>query len=95
MIEGTNIEPDIEEGIVVIKIKNTTARELARLCNNIEIIFSQGVMNIRNGKAEMHFDGAGILKGVDMNVSKWREGKEVINRVALYEEAKVEIIGKQ
>ena len=94
MLEGTNIEPDIPEGTIVIKVNNTTARELGRLCNNIGVIFDQGVMNVRNGRTELHFDNQGVLKGVDMNVSKWREGKEVINRVALYESASVEIIGK-
>ena len=43
----------------MIKITNTTAIEMARLYYNFQTLLDQGVMNVRNGKAILHFDETG------------------------------------
>ena len=93
MLEGTKTEPDIQEGKLEIRIKNTTAKEMARLYRLLDALFKNGVTNTRNGRVVLHFNDQGELRGIDKDVSTWREGKEVVTRVAMYEEAIVEIKG--
>lgn len=93
-LEGTQTEPDIEKGNIVISIEKTTIKEMVRLQETIALLFDQGVMNIRNGKAVLHFDDRGKCRAIDKDVSSWRDGKEVITRVAMFDKAIVAIDGK-
>lgn len=93
-IEGTNISPEIPEGTLKITVTNTTPQELFRIYQTLATIFDQGLLNMRNGKAILHFDDHGSLRGVDKDVSSWRDGKEVVTRVAMHESIVVELLGK-
>lgn len=92
-LEGTTTTPDIAEGKLVIRVQNTTAKEMARLYHILQTFFDQGVFNTRNGNLTLHFDERGELRGGDISVHKWKEGKPVITRVAMFDSATVEIIG--
>lgn len=91
-LEGTNVVPDVEEGTIVVKVKNTTENELDRIYKALSMLFEQGVFNTRNGQFTLHFDQDGKLRGGDISVAKWRDGKEIITRVAMYESVSVELM---
>lgn len=90
-LEGSDQEVDIPEGKVTVTIKNTNAQEMIRLCNAIHLMFEQGVFNTRNGNITLSFNDKGYLGGIGVQASKWSAGKPVIHRVAMFEEAIVEI----
>lgn len=91
-LEGTHEEVNVPEGRIVIRLCNTNVKELGRLYRTIDTLFNQGAFNVRNGAITLHFNDKGEMRGVDLNVSKWRDGKEVITRVALFDSAVVEIV---
>lgn len=91
-LEGTNNTVDIAQGHIGIKVHNTNVRELSRLLHSIQTMFTQGVFNVRNGKIVLHFNDTGELRGIDIDASKWRDGKEVISRVSMFTKVNVEII---
>lgn len=91
-LEGTDITPDVPKATIQIQLEDTTVKELSRVHAIIQTCIDRGILNLRNGSAVLHFDDEGELRGVDKNVSSYREGKPVINRVAIFTKATVEII---
>ncbi len=90
-LEGSDQEVDIPEGKITVTVKNTNAKELMRLSNTIHTLFEQGVFNARNGNITLSFNAQGFLGGISVQASKWAAGKPIITRVALFDEAIVEI----
>lgn len=92
-LEGTHKEVDIPEMKMSVCVKNTTLEEVGRLYSILQTCFDQGVFNTRNGSIKLHFDNTGRLKTIGVTADKWKEGKEVTHRVALYESVVVEVVG--
>lgn len=89
--EGSQDDCDISNATISVTITNTNAKELSRLYSIIQTMFDQGVFNTRNGSRKLHFNDMGELRGIDIEASTWRDGKNVISRVALFDSAIVEI----
>lgn len=91
-LEGSNAIVDLPEAKISITLTNTNVRELSRLYTIIQTMFNQGVFNTRNGSRKLHFNDEGELRGIDIEASTWRDGKQVVTRVAVFDNAVVEII---
>lgn len=92
-LEGSTAEVDIPQGKMTITVKNTNAKEMLRLCNVIHSLFEFGVFNTRNGNIKLSFNDQGYIGQIFVEASKMVMGKPVITRVAMFDEAIVEIDG--
>jgi len=80
------------KGTITIELDGATFQETERFRKMIHVLFTQGVFNLRRGYATLHFDHEGILSGIDIFQSKWRDNKPLDPLDSFYKGAKIEIL---
>lgn len=65
-----------EIGLIEIKLENVSENDTIRFRESIHTLIGQGVLNIRNGKAVLHFDSDGVLKQIEVDFIKWKKLQE-------------------
>lgn len=58
-----------------LKIHDVSAEETARYQEILVSLISSGALNLRNGKAILHFDSEGIYQGVELDYWAWKRKK--------------------
>ena len=74
-------------GKIEITLAGATLEQTEHCRKIIHTLFAQGVFNLRNGRAILHFDPNGSLAAIDTEVSKWRRDKPDIPIVKTYDSA--------
>lgn len=63
-------------GTITLNFEGASLQETERFRLLITNLFEQGVFNIKNGNATLHFDNLGTLQAIDVNFRKWRREKK-------------------
>jgi|TARA_Y100000034_G_scaffold33382_1_gene40929 hypothetical protein len=79
-------------GTINIKLEGVSFQHTERLRKIIHTLISQGVFNIKNGNAVLSFDDEGSLAAIELNIKKWKKGKEPPLLQDHYKNATIEII---
>lgn len=66
----------IEIGTITIQLDNVSEADTMRLKESVHTLIANGTLNIRGGKAILHFDGDGRLMKVDHDFCKWIRKKQ-------------------
>lgn len=68
------IDPLIENGKATLKFElyGVTQEQAKRFKESLDVIISQGVLGIHDGKAVLSFDFEGTLREVSFDFKKWR-----------------------
>ncbi len=61
---------------VEFEFEGLTEEQTHRFRANMEILVQQGVFNIHDGKAIIHFNYEGKIKEINFDFIKWREPKK-------------------
>ena len=69
----------IEQGVINIVLDNISKEETLRLREIIHTLIANGCLNIRNGRAIIHFDNDAVLQQIEIEHIKWRRPKQFIN----------------
>lgn len=62
----------MQKGTIVIEVDPITPIETEAYRQKILTLIANGIFNIKNGKAELHFDAEGTLQQIVINVVKYR-----------------------
>ena len=62
----------IEQGVINIILDNVSETETMRLKEIIHILISQGSLNIRNGRAIIHYDNDSRIQKIEHEFIKWK-----------------------
>lgn len=76
-------------GTITITLEGVTIEETERLRKMIHTMFTDGVFNIRNGKAILNFDNDGLAE-IEKQIKTWKRGKEPVVMKRL-EQFKIEL----
>lgn len=63
------------EGIITLRLDGATLSDTERCRVIVHTLFQQGVLNIKNGSAILHFDYEGILQEIEIHKKQWRRNK--------------------
>lgn len=63
----------IEQGVINVILENVSEKETLRLREVIHTLIAQGSLNIRNGRAIIHFDNDSNVMKIDHEFIKWRK----------------------
>ncbi len=78
-------------GEIIIKLEGASLEQTERCRQIIHRLFEQGVLSVRNGRAILHFDTAGNMAAIDIEVGKWRRDKPDIPIVKPYDTATIKM----
>ena len=82
----------MNKGTITIILEDISVQQTERFRRVIHTLFTEGAFNIRNGQVLLHF-GDGELKGIDINMIKWRQSKPSdMPLVDFLKGAKIEIL---
>lgn len=90
-LENTNVVPNVPQATIKVVLKNTTKAEIARIFDNLRVMFEQGVFNTKRGGLALNFNEDGKLNSIHIEATKWHAGRPNITRVAMYESAVVKV----
>lgn len=76
-----------------IALSGIPPHETERYRDILAVMFANGVMNLRGGSAELHFDQDGILQEIEIKIKR-RRNKPTIPLQEVYKSTKVEIIDR-
>ncbi len=74
-------------GKIEISLAGATFEQTEHCRKIIHTLFSQGIFNLRNGRAILHFDPTGTLAAIDFEIGKWKRDKPDIPIVKTYDNA--------
>ena len=63
------------QGLIEIKIDNISEQETLRLREVIHTLIANGSLNIKSGRAIIHYDYEGTLMKIDHEFIKWIKKK--------------------
>ncbi len=66
-----------ERGTITITLEGLSIQEVERYRQIIQTLILEGALNIRNGKALLHFNHLGDLQQIQLDVIKWRRDASV------------------
>jgi hypothetical protein len=69
-------QPEVKSlGIFHFEVEGLTEEEVHRFRETLDIIISQGVLALHDGKAILSFDYEGRLRNIHYDFEKWRKAK--------------------
>lgn len=85
----------MQAGKIEIILGGASLEDTERLRLMIHTMFQQGVFNIRNGYAMIHFDHEGLMREIEVHMKKWRNDKPVIPLQNIFDSVKIEVIQRK
>lgn len=72
------IIPSLDEtkGVIKWEFEGVTKEQLRRFKETMDLIITQGVLHLHDGKAILSFDYEGTLREIHVDYVKWRKKKE-------------------
>ena len=65
----------MQAGEIIIKLEGVPFEETKRLSEIVHTLIANGSLNIKGGRATLHFDGTGTLMKIDHDFCKWYRKK--------------------
>ena len=63
-------------GKIELAIENITSQDTLRYQEILHSLVSSGALNLKNGKAILHFDSLGVFQGVELDYWAWKRKRE-------------------
>ena len=63
-------------GKIELKIENISKEDTIKYQEILHVLVSSGALALKNGKAILHFDSAGIFQGVELDFWAFKRKKE-------------------